>query len=76
MWRKKCETYKKTFITPTVKFGGESLILCFSWNGIDSLVQIDGTMNVDKYIEIINENLEEVVLKLGYFAAEQPETNC
>ena len=37
---------------------------CFSWNGVDSLVQIEETMNADKYIEIINENLEEVVLKL------------
>ena len=38
---------------------------CFSWNGVGSLVQIEGTMNADKYIEIINENLEEAVLKLG-----------
>jgi len=32
---------------------------CFSWNGVDALVQINGIMNADKYIEIINENLEE-----------------
>ena len=38
---------------------------CFSWNGVGSLVQTEGTMNADKYIETINENLEEAVLKLG-----------
>ena len=38
---------------------------CFSWNGVGSLVQIERTMNTDKYVEIINENLEEAVLKLG-----------
>ena len=37
---------------------------CFSWNGVGSLVQIEGIMNVDKYIEIICENLEEAVLGL------------
>ena len=38
---------------------------CFSWNGVGSLLEIEGTMNADRYIEIINENLEEAVLKLG-----------
>jgi len=28
---------------------------CFSWSGVDALVQIDGIMNGDKYIKIINE---------------------
>ena len=42
-WRKKCETYKTPFITPTVKFEGGLLMLwgCFSWNGVGSLVQIE-----------------------------------
>ena len=40
---------------------------CFSWNGVGdgSLIQIERIMNADKYIEIINENLEKAVLKLG-----------
>ena len=63
---KKYEAYPKPFIMSTVKFGGESLMLwgCFSWNGVGSLVQIEGIINADKYIEIINENLEEAVLKM------------
>ena len=39
---------------------------CFSWNGVGSLVQIEGIMNSDKYIEIICENLEEAVLKISF----------
>ena len=29
------------------------------------MLQIEGITNTDKYIEIINENLEEAVLKMG-----------
>lgn len=29
------------------------------------LVQIDGIMNVNKYIDILNENLEKAVLKMS-----------
>ena len=36
----------------------------FSWNGIGTLAPIDGIMNADKFIDIINENLEEAVLKM------------
>ena len=38
---------------------------CFSWNGVGSLVQIEEIMNTDKYIEIINKNLEQAVLKMA-----------
>jgi len=38
---------------------------CFSWNGIGTLALIDGIMNAEKYIEILNENLEVAVLKMG-----------
>lgn len=49
-----------------VKFR-ESLMVwgCFSWNGVGTLVPIDGIMNANKYIDIINKNLEEAVLKMG-----------
>ena len=77
---KKYEAYPKPFIMSTVKFGGESLMLwgCFSWNGVGSLVQIERTMNADKYVEIINENLEEAVVKLGLegeFILQRPEAH-
>lgn len=67
VWRKRNETYKKSFIIPTVKFGGGSLKVwgCFSWNGIGTLALIDEIMNAEKYIEILNENLKMAVLKIG-----------
>ena len=38
---------------------------CFSWNGTGTLVPIDGIMNTDKYISIINNNLEEATVKMN-----------
>ncbi|EFN66003.1 Transposable element Tcb1 transposase, partial [Camponotus floridanus] len=38
---------------------------CFSWAGVGNLVKINGIMTADVYIDIINENLEECLLKLG-----------
>ncbi|XP_076640649.1 uncharacterized protein LOC143352207 [Halictus rubicundus] len=50
-----------------LKFGGGSLMVwgCFSRNGSGTLMKIDGIMNADKYINILNENLEEAVVKMG-----------
>jgi len=53
VWRKRNEANKKPFITHTVKFSGGWCEDVF--HGVDALVQIDGIMNADKYIEIINE---------------------
>ena len=39
---------------------------CFSWNGVGTLAEIDGIMNADKYIDILSENLEEAVVKMGF----------
>lgn len=36
---------------------------CFSWSGVVKLVDITGIINVDKYISILNENLEEASIK-------------
>jgi len=38
---------------------------CFSWNGVGTLVLVDGIMNADKHINIINENLEKAILKMN-----------
>lgn len=38
---------------------------CFAWSGVGNLVHIDGIMIAEKYIDILNENLEESILKLG-----------
>lgn len=38
---------------------------CSSWAGIGNFVNVDGIMTADVYIDIINENLEESLLKFG-----------
>ncbi|XP_025265594.1 uncharacterized protein LOC112638308 [Camponotus floridanus] len=57
----------KIVIQKTVKYGGGNILVwgCFSWAGVGNLVKINGIMTADVYIDIINENLEECLLKLG-----------
>jgi len=38
---------------------------CFAWSGLGNLVDINGIMTADVYINILNENLEESLLKVG-----------
>jgi len=37
---------------------------CFAWSGLGNLVKIEGFMTADKYIDILQENLEESLLKV------------
>jgi len=67
VWRKHGEELQERHIQKTVKHGGGNIMVwgCFSWAGVGNLVKIDGIMTADVYIDIINENLEESLLKLG-----------
>lgn len=38
---------------------------CFSWFGVGNLALINGIMTADGYIDILCENLEESLLKMG-----------
>lgn len=38
---------------------------CFAWSGARNLVQIDGKMNVNKYIDILLHNLKSSARKIG-----------
>jgi transposase len=44
---------------PTVKFGGGSVMVwgCISWWGVGPLVVIEGTLNQDRYINLMDEHL-------------------
>jgi len=67
VWRKSDEAFKEANIQSTIKYGGGSVMLwgCFSWHGVGNLAKVEGIMNAEGYIEILNENLEESLLKLG-----------
>jgi len=46
-------------IAPTIKFGGGSLMIWayFCWNKFGPIVTIQGTMNQEKYIKVLQKNL-------------------
>lgn len=64
---KEMKGIREYFITPMVKFGDGSLIVwgCFSWNGVGTLINISRIINPNKYISILNENLEKATVKIG-----------
>ena len=66
VWRKKGEAYNPKNTVPTVKHGGGNIMLwgCFSSQGTGNLVRVQGTMNKENYIQILDENLKEAAEKL------------
>ena len=67
VWRKPNEELKKRNLNASVKHGGGSVMVwgCFSAAGIGKLHFIKGTMNAEKYVEILKENLKPSAAKLG-----------
>ena len=61
VWRKDSEAYSPK--NTTIKFGGGSRMIwgCFSAKGVDKISIIDGTMNAQKYKQILQENLVSFV---------------
>jgi len=46
-------------IAPTIKFGGGCLMIwaCFCWDRLGPIISIEGSVNQEKYIEILRDNL-------------------
>jgi transposase len=67
VWRKPSEAYKKQCLQPTIKYGGGSVMVwgCMSAKGVGQLVFIDGIMNSEVYLTILDENLQQSAHKLG-----------
>lgn len=67
VWSKPGEKLLDKNIQKTVKYGGGNTLVwgCFAWSGLGNLVKIDGIMTADICIDILNENLEESLLKVG-----------
>jgi len=49
----------KIGVAPTIKFGGGSLMIwaCFCWDKLGPIITIDGSVNQEKYIEILGDNV-------------------
>lgn len=67
VWRRSGEALQDKHLQPTVKHGGGNIMVwgCFSWFGVGNLAVINGIMTADGYIDVLNENLEESLLKMG-----------
>lgn len=54
-------------LSPTVKFGGGSVIVwaCFNTKGVGNLVFIDGIMDKQQYLSILVNNLSQSAEKIG-----------
>src|SRR5688572_5054057 len=66
VWRKKDECYQTNCLKPTVKHSiGIMVWGCFCNNKLGPLVLIEGTLNSDKYIELLEENLLPFLNELG-----------
>jgi transposase len=67
VWRKKGEAFVPKNTVPTVKHGGGSIMLwgCFAANGTGELVRIDGIMDKEKYVSILEANLKKSARLLG-----------
>ena len=60
------DPFSKRFIIPTTKHPLNVMIwACFSSNGVGSIEIIDGYVNSEKYIDILDKNFYHSAIKLG-----------
>lgn len=59
VWKKAGEGLVEREIQGTVKFGGGNIMVwgCMSWEGIGRLAEIEGKMNAEQYVDILENNL-------------------
>jgi len=58
-WKKKGEPLSDRTTTPTVKHGGNNLMVwgCIGWNGVGMLTEVQGIMDAEQYCEILDEGV-------------------
>ena len=59
VWRLPKEKYDVNCIVPTVKHGGGGVMVwgCFTWDSLGPLVRVEGIINSQRYIDILNAHL-------------------
>ena len=61
VWGRKGESVGDRGIEETVKFGGGNIMVwgCMGWEGVGNLVEVEGRMNGEQYVNILDGNLLE-----------------
>ena len=74
-WKKAGEGLSDRLVRGTVKFGGGSLMMwgCMTWEGVGMACKIDGKMNTDLYIQILEEELQQT---LDYYGKTPDDIIC
>ncbi len=69
IWRKSNTAFQKKNIIPTVKYGGDSVMVwgCFAASGPGRLAVINGTMNSAVYQKILKDNVRPSVCVKNHF---------
>ena len=59
VWKKKEEGLSAREVKCTVKFGGGSLMVwgCIGWNGVGVLSEVEGRMDAEQYVAILEQGL-------------------
>jgi hypothetical protein len=59
VWKQKGEGLIEREIKGTVKFGGGNIMVwgCMGWNGVGQLAEIEGRMNADQYVSILEDHM-------------------
>jgi hypothetical protein len=66
-WKKAGEGLSDRLVEGTLKFGGGSLMVwgCMLWDGVGYACKIDGRMDGDLYLKILEEDLQESIRYFG-----------
>jgi transposase len=59
MWKQVGQGLTDREVQKTVKHGGGNIMVwgCMGWNGVGKLVEIEGIMDADQYVDILDNNL-------------------
>ena len=71
-WKSPTEPLCGCHVQPIVKHGGGSIMVwgCMSWAGVGNLYHIDGNMNAEVYLDILDLQLLDTIDKQGLDEAE------
>jgi len=59
VWKKKGEGLISREVQGTVKYGGGNIMVwgCMGWNGVGHLAEVEGRMNADQYMSILEDHM-------------------